>query len=54
MVGFRSMLAAEYTRLLIVWLNTYPLHNKICVDSGEELLSEFNTMIANNYEITCI
>ena len=38
----------------LVWLTKYPLPNKIMVDTGKELLADFNTaMMANDYEIHC-
>ena len=36
----------------LAWLTRYPLPNKIRVDRGKELLAEFKSMIADDYEIS--
>ena len=39
--------------MTLAWLTRYPLHNKITVDRGKELLAEFTNMMANDYGILC-
>ena len=47
----RADLVANQVEL--AWLTRYPLPNKIVVDRGKEFLTEFKTMMANDYEIQC-
>ena len=35
----------------LAYLSRYPLPNKITVDRGKDFLTEFKTMMANDYRI---
>ena len=37
----------------LAWLTRYPLPNKIIVDRGKEFLTEFETMMTNDYGHPC-
>ena len=49
----RSYIRSQSNQVELAWLTRYSLPHKIALDTGKELLAEFETMVANDYRIAC-